>query len=263
MVTPSGVTYGDVIYPPGGTLGPRPQRYYQLVLVYAGQMSAWIDGAPLIAGENTTTLLFPGHTITFKFDPHQETHHAWMHLTLPDLPEAVRTRLGRIAPVIPLSSVMHTLMEQLLTQRASTLPTASEISEAIALQMFWQFVGEAEQLPACNRSNAPAATVEKAQYYINYHVHESLTLSQIAQSVSMSPTHLIRLFKRALAMTPMDYLWQQRVKMGIELLEQTGLSVKEISVTCGFKTSFHFSRRVKEATGCTPTQLRQRANSAG
>lgn len=74
MVMSSGVTYGDVIYPPGGTLGPRPQRYYQIVLAYSGQMSAWIDGVPLIAGEKTATLLFPGHTITFKFDLGQERH---------------------------------------------------------------------------------------------------------------------------------------------------------------------------------------------
>lgn len=257
-ITPNRVAYGDVIYPPGGTLGPRPQRYYQLVIVYAGAMTALIDGVPVIAGTNTVTFLAPGHTITFLFATDQETHHAWVHISLPELAEEIQQRLLRAAQVVPLSPLMRQLMAQLLSLRATTLPTVDEITQLIAAQMLWLYLGEAEQLTVVGRSTLQIASVEKAQHYINMYFHEPLTLAQIAQVVSLSPAHLIRLFHQQVGMTPLEYVWRQRVKIGVELLEQTRLTVKEIAAYCGFKTGFHFSRRVKEATGLTPTQVRQR-----
>jgi hypothetical protein len=41
------------------------------------------------------------------------------------------------------------------------------------------------------------------------------------------------------------YLWQQRVATGLELLTSTGLPVSEIASRAGFRSVYHFSRRVK------------------
>lgn len=258
MITPDRVTYGEIIYPPGGTLGPRPQRYYQLVIVYSGTMTAQIDGVSVFAGANTVTFLAPGHSITFLFATEQATHHAWVHIALPELAEEVQQRLLQSVQVIPLSLWMKQLMAQLLDLRTATLPTAAEITQLIAAQMLWLYLGEAEQHSVTGRASVQIASVEKAQHYINAYFHEPLTLAQIAQTVSLSPAHLIRLFRQQVGITPLEYVWRQRVKIGVELLEQTGLTVKEIAAYCGFKSSFHFSRRVKETIGLTPTQVRQR-----
>ena len=57
----------------------------------------------------------------------------------------------------------------------------------------------------------------------------------------------------------MAYVWARRVDAGVELLSGTGLPVGTIAERCGFQTSFHFARRVRRATGATPTEVRRRA----
>ena len=91
------------------------------------------------------------------------------------------------------------------------------------------------------------------------HLAEPLTLDMIAMAAAVSPSHLIRLFRQQLNTTPMAYLWERRVGQGIDLLRQTGLSVGEIAKRCGFQTSYHFSRRVRQATGLSPLEVRQQA----
>ena len=45
---------------------------------------------------------------------------------------------------------------------------------------------------------------------------------------------------------------------GIDLLSHTGLPVGDIATRTGFKSVYHFSRRVKDHTGMPPTKIRRR-----
>lgn len=259
MIAPTEITFGEIVYPPGSVLGPRLQRFYQLVLIQRGCVTVWLDGTPLQADADSVILLFPGHEEYFEFARDGETEHTWVHIALPELPRPIKERLNRVAQILPLSPALHTLMRQLLAQRNSTLSTIDEIRKTIAAQMLWCYLGEGETRSAPRSRRNQPSLVERAQNYANLHLTEPLTLEQLAQVVATSPAHLIRLFRAEVGVTPLAYVWQQRVKMGIELLEQTGLTVDQIAQRCGFKTSYHFSRRVKEATGLTPIQVRRQA----
>jgi transcriptional regulator GlxA family with amidase domain len=83
-----------------------------------------------------------------------------------------------------------------------------------------------------------------------------LDLARVARAVHVTPAHLVRRFRAELGVTPMAYLWQRRVGAGIDLLTHSGLPVGEIAARTGFKTVYHFSRRVKAHAGVPPTRLR-------
>jgi transcriptional regulator GlxA family with amidase domain len=92
---------------------------------------------------------------------------------------------------------------------------------------------------------------------------EPWTVASLAREVHVSPNHLIRLFRTHMGETPAARLWSARVRHGVELLRDTGLGVKEIAHRCGFKTPFHFSRRVAKLHGAPPRELRRNAWSGG
>jgi AraC-like DNA-binding protein len=255
---PEKVGVGEVVYPPGGTFGPRLQRNLQLIMIHTGHMTVWIDGTLYTAPTNTVSVLFPGHQEYFAFAEECETRHSWLHVFLPQFPEAFLARLARLPWHLPLSPAITDLIHEALALKDSPLSTAATLRKALAVQIIWRYIGEGELLMTGATTPVDPA-VENARRFIQVHLGEPLTLDMIARAAAVSPAHLIRLFRRQLNTTPMAFLWERRVAMGIELLRQTGLGVGEIAIRCGFRTSYHFSRRVRQAAGITPLEVRQQA----
>jgi AraC-like DNA-binding protein len=253
---PAAVSAGEVVYPPGASFGPRFQHNLQLVAVYTGSMTVWIDEAARVVAAGNICILFPGHWERFVFAPHSTTRHTWLHAFVPRAAPPLLARLAQLPWPLPLSPAMAELDRA--TREAQDLPltTAQPVLKAIAAQMLWRYIGEGERATVA----APLhPAIERAQQFVQTHLDATLNLQLVAAAAAVSPAHLTRLFRTTLHTTPMAYVWQQRVRQGIALLEQTGLTLAAIAETCGFQNSFHFSRRVKQATGHTPLELRRRA----
>ncbi|MCU0490602.1 MAG: AraC family transcriptional regulator [Chloroflexaceae bacterium] len=258
-VWPTEASYGQIVYPPGGRLGPRFQQTVQLVLIHRGRMTVWIDGQERTASSNSVSLLLPGHEERFAFASDSETHHSWVHLLGGTLPENLLHRLIQLPASLPLSAALLATMQQLLALNSEELATRCEIACGLGLAMLWRYMGEAEARQGLVSVPGHVPEVQRARQFIAEHLTEQLSLAEIAAVAGVSQAHLIRLFRRHLGQTPMAWLWQERVALGVQLLQASGLSVGEIALRCGFQTSYHFSRRIKQATGETPGQLRRRA----
>ena len=244
MMWPESVNAGEVTYPPGGTLGPRRQRDVQLVVLHSGSMTVWVDGVARRAGPRTVSLLLPGHEERFAFDRTLPTRHSWMQARV----AAPSDELRGLPFALPLSPAMADL-ERLLLGRA-----IDPLLLALGASMLWRYVAEARA------AVAPAsAPVESALRFVHDNLARPLSLRELAHAAGVAPAHLSRLFRAHVGTTPMAYVWGRRVDAGVELLTATGLPVGTIAERCGFQTSFHFARRVRRATGATPTEVRRRA----
>jgi AraC-like DNA-binding protein len=248
MMWPESVSAGEVTYPPGGTLGPRRQDDVQLVVLHSGSMTVWVDGEPRGAGPGTVSLLLPGHDERFAFDSHRPTRHSWMQARVPEIPDDVHARLAGLPLSLPLSPAMADL-ERLLLGRVT-----EPLLLALGASMLWRYVAEADAAVA-----PTSAPVESALSFVHDNLARPLSLRDIAHAAGVAPAHLSRLFRAHVGTTPMAYVWGRRVDAGVELLASTGLPVGTIAERCGFQTSFHFARRVRRATGATPTEIRRRA----
>jgi AraC family transcriptional regulator of arabinose operon len=244
------LSVGEVSYPPGGALGPRRQRHVQLVLVHAGSADITVDGAPraaLVAGD--VGLLLPGHTERFSFAAAAPTRHAWIE-GAPD--GAPLDRLAALPPALPASAGLADLIGAAVDAARAPLPTARPLLAALAAAALWRYVGEAE-----SGAGGPGDAVERARRFLHAQLADpGVDLEQAARAAHVTPAHLVRRFRAELGTTPIAYLWQRRVATGIDLLTNTGLPVGEIAARTGFKSVYHFSRRVRAQTGRPPTAVR-------
>jgi AraC-like DNA-binding protein len=246
---------GATLYPPARTLGPRIQAYIQLVFVHFGDISLHIDKLQHHFKANTVGLLLPGHEEYFEFAREQETLHSYIHIHPNAVSSDVQQRLSQLRRNIPLSRAMENLIHQAITSHQMILSTRNKIFEAMAFQMLWRYVGEAEAL-GLEQHNQTYERIPKAQLFIHDHLAENLDLAKIAKAVHLSKPQLTRLFNQELGITPMAYVWQKRTAAAVEMLKHSGLSIDDIAERCGFASRYHLSRRVKEMTELAPGELR-------
>jgi AraC-like DNA-binding protein len=250
---PTAASVGEVTYPPGGTLGPRWQRDVQLVLVHEGTVTVTVDGRTRPAQRaGSVSLLLPGHRETFAFAPDRPTRHAWLQAHVRALPDDLADRLRRLPHALPTSAALAALARSAID--ATTAPPAGPLQHALVAAALWRYVVEGESGPARR-----PRLVEQAREHLHANAHDpALDLATLARACNVSAAHLARVFRRDAGTGPIAYLWAHRVAVGVDLLGNTGLPVGTIAEQCGFKTLYHFSRRVKQATGAAPTELRRR-----
>ncbi len=86
---------------------------------------------------------------------------------------------------------------------------------------------------------------------------EPIRQEDLAHYVGLSRRQLQRLFRKHLQCAPSRYYLQLRLVRARELLQQTALSILEISSVCGFVSTSHFSKSYKEFFGYSPSRERQ------
>jgi AraC family transcriptional regulator len=102
----------------------------------------------------------------------------------------------------------------------------------------------------------PPARLKQAIDYINDHLEEDLSLTEIAAQVDMSQFYFCRLFKQSMGITPHKYLIQQQVERAKSLLMQRELTIFDIAADCGFANPSHFAKCFRQHTGVSPQQFR-------
>ncbi|NIK67192.1 AraC family transcriptional regulator [Paenibacillus sp. BK720] len=244
---------GSVVYPPGGKFGPRIQQDLQLVMLYTGEMSVTIDGRELHVQPGHVILLLPGHEEQFVFSKTEDTWHRWIAVHVPELEEHIRESFRLLPECLPLNEEMNRLTDLLLRLQRDTLPTDPVILQLGLAALHLYPIESKRSLE--QKEKHPA--IYAALAWIREHFAEEATLKEIAAAANVSPEHLVRLFKQYEQTTPFQYLWGFRIQKAVELLTNTGLTVTEIAQRCGFKTSHHFARQLKQTTGRTASEIRQ------
>jgi two-component system response regulator YesN len=93
--------------------------------------------------------------------------------------------------------------------------------------------------------------------YIKSHLADDLSLTRIAQEVSLNPSYLSRWYKRTTWKGISDYILEKKVELSKELLLGTAWKMHEISSQLGFSDQHYFFRFFKKTVGCTPQEYRE------
>ncbi len=93
--------------------------------------------------------------------------------------------------------------------------------------------------------------------YIRANLGCRFTINDLSDRSCMSKDHLIRIFKKEMKTTPLNYINQKKIERA-QLRLITGIApVKEIAYQLGFDDQGYFNRLFKKITGVTPMHYRR------
>src|SRR6266852_7889081 len=107
---------------------------------------------------------------------------------------------------------------------------------------------------------AQTQAVERAIQAMHTHLHEVLTLEDLASVACLSPSHFTRVFGRLIGIPPGEFLAALRFQAARRLLVTTSLSVIDICFEVGYTSTGSFTSRFTQRVGLSPRLLRQRAH---
>ncbi|MBL8024898.1 MAG: AraC family transcriptional regulator [Fibrobacteres bacterium] len=91
--------------------------------------------------------------------------------------------------------------------------------------------------------------------YIERHSAESLKLGDLAEMACMTVGRFIRVFRKTMGHTPIDYIIRQRIQNSCTLLYHSNLTVTNIAYEIGFTDTNYFARQFRRIMQCSPSEF--------
>jgi len=98
--------------------------------------------------------------------------------------------------------------------------------------------------------------VTESKDYISLHLHERLTVQDVAAAVNVHPNYLSSLFQKTEGISMYQYILHQKVSLAKNLLRYSNSTFLEIANDLGFASQSHLGRVFKEQTGMTLKEYR-------
>lgn len=100
--------------------------------------------------------------------------------------------------------------------------------------------------------------LERCKNYVSLHLHEKLTVQEIALRLHVHPNYLSAAFKEHEGVPLYQFILNEKIELAKSLLIYSNHSFSEISSYLGFSSQSHLGKVFKSGTGMTPQAFRNR-----
>lgn len=197
-------------------------------------------------------LLLPTHELTAAV-PNAEEWQFYQFRFIPDGP--VGFIQEKTPYTVPFKKEEELLVKELFYQQYSGASFAANLIAALFLGQLYRWGMELET--TVKAENMYLQKIQFAIEYINLHLHEPLSISELSAQFSISERHFRQLFRQVTGKSPKSYQGELRLNKCAHLLNTTELSIQEISDSLGYYSQYQLSRDFKKFFGLSPSDYRK------
>ncbi|MDR3094866.1 MAG: AraC family transcriptional regulator [Bacteroidales bacterium] len=100
----------------------------------------------------------------------------------------------------------------------------------------------------------------KVLRYIRDNITANISVDELSALCSLTPDHFIRMFRKEIGCTPLQYIIQKKIEKAQLLLIIDDTSIKDIAYNLSFNDIAYFSRLFKKIVGMSPNSYRTQTN---
>ena len=248
---------------PEQSYGPGVRRYYTIHFVLSGQGYFYMNNRKYTIKAGQCFFIPPVTSSLYKAEPSDPWTYIWICFNGENAPILCEhCHLTEETPIQQLDSVLpyqETILEMM------THPQLTPSSEAYIQSGLYRIIAMLEE-----EFHASYTTIESNEnFYITQAVDyikksplQDITVTDVADYLHISRSHLYGLFKKHLGTTPQAFLTSAKIINARELLTITDIPVSSVAISCGYQNPFAFSRAFKKETGMTPREYREKYHHA-
>lgn len=221
---------------------PTIIQYYDLTIVLTGELTYWVNKKQVVLKSGDIILLPPGtlrardlctkevHYISFNFYTAQQF----------DLPlfmqDAVTTEI-------------RSLFLAFTPSYLANIERGKEKAAHIAGYIL-------EALIVANQEASHNTHIQKAINYINEHIFETISLSDLAVHLHLSREYTATLFKKEMGVPVSVFINEKKLLLAHDFIHDNEYSLAYIAKSLGYDNYGYFSRIFKKRFGVSPSSFR-------
>jgi AraC family transcriptional regulator len=146
--------------------------------------------------------------------------------------------------------------QALLDNPSDDIPGYAEtLAELLAFDLRRATLGNARtDMAPCGLT---AQQIQLVTEYMDNHLTEKTTVSELAALLELTRYHFIRSFKQTTGIPPHQFMIRRRVDRAIELLRARTTSIADVADKTGFGSSIQLTRAFRRVVGTTPSAFRR------
>lgn len=248
---------GEYSFPPYQKFGPAIRSCNIIHLVLSGKGYFTAGGETYEIGAGEAFMIYEGERVEYHADKLTPWSYVWIDFS-GEAVDVLLSKTGfsskkRITPKMNTEAFLPIFSR--LRESATT-----DAEKLMRVAAFFELIAEiSKYFPSENHGKEREGITEIAKRLINANFTSSeCRVEKIAEIVDISRSQLYRAFIDKYGVSPKTYIDTLRIDLAKKLLEESEMTVAEISYSVGFLEPLYFSTAFKKAVGISPTEYKKK-----
>ncbi len=240
--------------------GPSVRTHYLIHYCLSGKGKYHVNGKIYEIGKGDAFLIMPNVITYYQADNDNPWTYIWIGFDgTKAKPYLSRCNLDSNNLVIH-SDNINELKEIVISMlNHNKLSYSNEFFIQGKLFEFFSYLSKSADVPyKKEKSKDNNLYVNKAMEYIINNYQNVVNVNEIADYLSLNRSYLTTIFKKALKVSPQEFLLMYRMKKAMELLMNTDYTINQIAISCGYSNQLSFSKAFHKFQGLSPREFRKR-----
>ena len=233
---------------PNEQCGPLARNMYLLHYVIDGKGMYFMKGKVYHLKKGDVFAIYPNDVVSYKADEEDPWYFCWIGFVGIQAAEYYK-QIG-FEEGCPVKYIGNSLFVKGVMNCIDYIGENKEENlSALRLKAFiLEILASFETTTIKNSKNY----IEKAILYIEINYNTKINLSEMASSLGLEYSYFFKIFKKALGISPSEYLMNLRMEKA-KILLNNKIAIKNIPALVGISDVYYFTKLFKKSTGTTPS----------
>ena len=241
------------------SFGPDIKNHFVIHFVISGKGKFIKENHSYNLSEGDSFVIFPKELLSYKADEIDPWEYFWIGINGSQCKDYLA--LCEFEPNSPIvrfenNSVITNILNEIINTDKNNANANFKITGLIYL-LFSHLIKDRQ----ITKEKSKDILLDALEYIENNFSHQ-IAVQEIADHCFVNRSHLYKIFKDKLDLSPQEYISNSRLTKASEFLRSSNMTVSYIAEILSFQDPSHFSKKFKEKYRISPLQYRKNAQNS-